>query len=75
MNKFLKENGFVKIPKRGKHVKAVYCCPDRDIFVTLFQNGEWNVSKAGDQNLEELESWRMKITEHAKSTARPLERF
>ena len=32
MNKFLKDNGFVKIPKRGKHVKAVYCCPGRDIF-------------------------------------------
>jgi len=66
MKKFLEENGFVKIPKRGKHVKAVYCCQDREIFLTFFQNGDWNVSKAGEDNLDELESWTSKINEQIK---------
>jgi len=67
MKKFLKEHGFVKIPKRGKHVKSIYCCPEREIFLTFFQNGECKISKAGSDNLKELEAWRTKITQHAKT--------
>ena len=66
INKFLEDSGFVKIPKRGKHVKAEYCCTEHEIFVTLFKNGEWSVSKAGHDNLKELEAWRTKIAENIK---------
>ena len=63
MEKFLKENGFVKVPKRGKHVKSIYCCPEKDIFLTIFQNGDWNVSKPGSEDLSELESWTSRFSE------------
>ena len=67
MKKFLEDNGFVKIPKRGKHVKAEYCYPNKEIFVTLFQNGDWSVSKAGTDNLNELEMWRSKLADKLNS--------
>ena len=67
MEKFLKSNDFVKIPKRGKNVKAVYCCPEREIFVTVFKNGEWSVSKAGHDGLDKLEFWRTKIEEYMEN--------
>jgi hypothetical protein len=68
MQKFLEENGFIKIPKRGKHVKAIYNHPDCDIFLTFFNNGKWSVSKAGNDNLEELEEWRNLIAQHMEKS-------
>jgi len=69
MKKFLKSNGFVKVPKRGKHINSIYCCPANGIFVTIFQNGQWNVGKAGGEDLESLYSWRQKIEEYIESKA------
>ncbi|RLI96795.1 MAG: hypothetical protein DRO99_03905 [Candidatus Aenigmatarchaeota archaeon] len=67
MIRLLEKNGFVRVPKRGKEVKAIYRCPESDVFVTIFEDGRWTVSGAGDIDTSSMEYWLSQLSEYQKS--------
>ena len=58
MERFLKENGFVKLQKKSDDVKSIFHHPETGVMVTIFHDGSWKVGKTGEDSMKHVEYWR-----------------
>jgi len=64
MERFLKDNGFIKMRKREKELYGIFRHPQTGTVVKIYNNGDFSVSKTGESSMEHVEFWGCRIKEY-----------